>query len=285
MNSDDLGYILIRGLDVPYMGIKVKQPTIGDVDRIGLLNYFGMSYIFRIQKEHLQLYDEIKDKLNGKSLFESLVIQEKVLMSKQDFNYMNSEIMRLVCSLAFFLGIEDFNKIKITDDYKIVVYDFNEVGGQVINKPVFELSEKNFDEFSELIRIITCNDIIELDKDKPKELYAIYDDPELQREYDEMMGDYKEKKNKEEDKNKISFNDIIHDICSSKYSKETIDTISKRTIWHIFDIYKSMNAQESVDFNKQQYCSYKFEFKENPIIDWKSINKIKVETNGKLLQN
>lgn len=280
MNKDDLEYRLIRGLDVPYMQVLIKQPTIDDIDKYGYVEYSLFTYPFKMQKEHLQLYDEIKNELIDKSLFESIIINDKCLMRKNDFNINNSMLLLLKHSLAFFLNIQNFDMIQFDEDNeKMVIYNSKEFNGKVYTFPVFSLDKDNFDEFSELIRIINCAEIIESENNKEKQYYAIYDDPELQQAYDELMQDSKKKEEESKSENSISFNDMIHDICNSKYSKETIDTISKRTIWQIFDIYKSMNIQESVNFNKQQYCSYKFEFKEAPIIDWKKINKIHIESN------
>jgi len=290
LNIDELTYNLVRELDFNFIDknnqiIKVKQPKIKDIDELGLLTYLSYTYIFRIKKEHLQLYEEIKDELNDKSLFESILIHEKYARTKNDFSEMNSDVIRLICSIAFFVGIEDWAKIGMSDDEKLIeIYDFKEVNNQIHKTPIFTFNNDNFDEFSELIRTITCNDIIEQKKDK--ELYSIYDDPELQQAYDELMKNNKEIEEKSENNNIIGFSDIIHDICNNKYSKETRDSIGNRTIWSIFDIYSSSISQESVDFNKQQFCSYKFEFKEQPILDWRSINKIKInKENSKLIND
>lgn len=291
MNIDDLTYNLVRELDIPfidknYQSIKIKQPKIKDIDEIGLLAYLSYTYIFRIQKEHLQLYDEIKDELNDKSLFESIFIHENYARKKSDFNEMNSDLIRLICSIAFFIGIKNYNKIGISDDEKsIEIYEFKEVNNEIYKIPIFKINCDNFDEFCELIRIVTCNDILESSQNKQEEYYAIYDDPELQQAYDELMQDNKEKEDKSKNSNAIGFADIIHDICNSKYSKETRYTIANRTIWSIFDIYNSSISQESIDFNKQQFCSYKFEFKEQPILDWRNINKIKIKKDNSKLIN
>lgn len=293
MNIDELSYNLVGELDINFIDrknnqyIKVKQPKIKDIDEIGLLVYLTYTYIFRIKKEHLQLYDEIKDELNNKSLFESIFIHEKYARTKNDFNEINSDLIRLICSIAFFVGIKQFDKIGISDDEKsIEIYGFKEVNSETYKIPIFKFTSDNFDEFCELVRIITCNDIIESSQDKQEEYYAIYDDPELQQEYDELMQNNKEKEDKSKNSNTIGFADILHDICNSKYSKETRDTIKNRTIWSIFDIYNSSISQESIDFNKQQFCSYKFEFKEQPILDWRNINKIKInKENSKLIND
>jgi hypothetical protein len=280
MNSDSLKYQLIRGLSIIFQDnnnqrIKVKQPKIEDIDDIGLLPYLSMTYIFRIQKEHLQIYDEIKDKINNKSLFESMIIQEEILNSKSDFNISESIIMLLIQSLAFFLDIKDFNRIGVSDNIDaIIVYDFKDVNGEICKIPIFQLDNNNFGEFSELIRIITCNSIIEIDKDNNvKKLY--YADPEVQRMYEEQIKLYLEEEKKEEKENQLTISDVIGSICINENTKYNYKNIQDLTIWQLFYQFNSMFAKENIEIVKSQYTSGNYNFEKVPDLDW--LRKVKVK--------
>lgn len=275
MNKTDLEFRLIRGLPIYYQNIEVKQPKIEDIDKIGLLLYLSMTYIFRIQKEHLQLYDEIKDELSGKSIFESLIIQEEILVKKEDFNIQSSMFMLLMQSLMFFLNIKDINRIKVKNNYKIVIYDFNSINGEINNIPVFTLENSNFDEFSELIRIICNTDILEIENNKSKLEIVQYADPNVQKIYEDLIKQHLKDEDKKKEDNNISISDIIGAICVNENTKYNFENISKLTIWQLFYQFSSMFEKENIETVKSQYTSGNFQFDKAPNLNW--LNKIKVK--------
>lgn len=274
ISTDDLKYRLIRGVPIHYNGINIKQPTIADIDRIGILTYLSLSYIFRIQKKHLELYDDIKDKLIGKSLFESIIIQEEIINSKENFAIEKSLIMLLIQSVAFFLDIQDFKRIGVSDKIDaIIVYDFKEINGEIYKIPIFQLDNNNFEEFSEIIRLITYSDIIQEEKEEDDELEH-YKDENLQRIIEEQYKKYKEDKRKEEEENKISINEIIGTICVHENSRYDFSTISNVTIWQLHYYFNFLLEKENIEITKSQFTSGNYTFEKVPDMNW--IKKTKI---------
>jgi len=288
MNSDYLKFQLNRGLDIIFKDknhqqIKVKQSRISDIDEIGLLTYLTLTYIFRIQKEQLKLYEDIQDQLKSKSLFESIVIHENILNSKKDFNISESMVMLLIQSLAFFLDIKDFNRIGVSNNVDaIIVYDFKELEGQVYKVPIFELNNDNFEEFSELIRTITCTDVIQEEKEE-MDMLEHYDDEELQRLLEEQYRIYKEDKKKEENENKITIDEVIASVCMSENSKYNFTNISDLTIWQLNFYFNFLLEKENIEIVKSQFTSGNYNFEKAPDLNWIKKTKIKLTKCKKLL--
>lgn len=287
MNSDSLKYSLIRGLNIVFQDknnqqIKVKQPTIANIDKIGILAYLSLSYIFRIQKEHLQLYDEIKDKLNGKSLFESIIIQEEILNSKSDFKMTDSMIMLLIQSLAFFLDIQDFNRIGVSDTVDaIIVYDFKEIDKQIYKVPIFQLDNSNFDEFSELIRIVTHSEIIEIEKEN--EIKTVqYADASVQKIYEDLLKQHLKDEEEKKKENSITISDVIGAICINENTKYNYKNIKELTIWQLFYQFNSMFTKENIEIVKSQFTSGNYTFEKVPDLDWLKKVKVKLPKNNTL---
>ena len=274
MNRADLEYRLIRGLPIYYQNIEIKQPKIEDIDKIGLLLYISMTYIFRIQKEHMQLYDEIKDLLKDKSMFESLIIQEEILTKKKDFKIIDSMIMLLLQSLSFFLDIKDFNRFEVGDDC-IIIHDFKSIDNQIDNTSIFKLDNSNFEEFSELIRIITCSDILEIEKEEVNEQLEHYEDEELQRLIEEQYRIYKDDKKKEEKENEITMSEIISSVCMHENSKYDFTTIINITIWQLHYYFKFLIEKENIEIVKSQFTSGNYTFEKAPDLNWIKKTKIK----------
>jgi hypothetical protein len=283
LKKTDLEYILIRGLPIYYQNIEVKQPKIEDIDKIGLLTYLSMTYVFRLQKEHLQLYEEIKDKLNGKSIFESLIIQEEILTKKEDFKIIDSIIMLLIQSLSFFLDIKDFNRFEVGDDC-IIIHAFKEIDGQVQKVPIFKLDNNNFDEFSELIRTITCSNILEIDKEEVNEELEHYDDEDLQRLIEEQYKIYKDDKKKEEKENEITISEIIGSICMYENSKYDFTTIINITMWQIHYYFNFLLEKENIEITKSQFTSGNFKFEKVPNLNWIKKTKVKLQNVKKIVK-
>lgn len=277
INEETLKYNLIRGLDIQYIDkdnqiINIKQPKIADIDE-SLLSYLTYTYIFRLQKEHLEFYDEISEKLNGKSLFESILIHEEYCKQKNDFNPMNSYIIKLICSISFFLGIKDFKKIGFSKDRQsIEVYDFKENNGELYKVIIFKLDNNNFDEFAELIRTITCSDILEVEKKMKKVLYS---DPSVQKMYEDLLEQYKNNEEKTKEENNITISDVIGAICINENSKYKYSDIKDLTIWQVFYQFNSMFTKENIEIIKSQFTSGNFSFDKTPDLNW--LNKIKIK--------
>jgi hypothetical protein len=283
INEDTLKYQLIRGLDIQFIDssnqvINIKQPKIKNIDEIGLLSYLTYTYIFRITKEHLNYYDEIKDKLDGKSLFESIFIHDEYHRQKTDFNMLDSYIIKLICSLAFFLGINDFNKIGFSEDENsIEVNDFKEKDGQIIKVPMFRLNSNNFDEFCELIRIITYTDLLEKENKIKKVLYS---DKNVQKMYEDLLKQYEQEEDKKQEENKLTISDVIGAICINDKTKYNYSNIDSLTIWQMFYQFNSMFEKENIEITKSQFTSGNFSFDKTPDLNW--LNKIKVKLPKKL---
>lgn len=275
MNKTDLEYRLIRGLPISYQNIEVRQPTIEYIDKIGLLPYLSMTYIFRMQKEHLELYDEIKDRLNGRTIFESLIIQEEILTQKEDFNIQSSMFMLLMQSLIFFFRLEDINRIQVKNDYRIVIYEFKNINGEIDNIPIFTLDDSNFDEFSELIRIICNTDVLEIESNKSKLEIVQYADPNVQKIYEDLIKQHLKDEDKKKEENNISVSDVIGAVCVNENTKYNFENISKLTIWQLFYQFTSMFEKENIETVKSQYTSGNFQFEKAPNLNW--LNKVKVK--------
>jgi hypothetical protein len=279
INEDTLKYNLIRGLDIQYIDknnqiINIKQPKIFDIDKIGLIQYLSLSYIFRIQKEHLKLYDEIKDEIQNKTIFESIIIQEKVFKEKKENNNMNNSlILLLLQSLIFFLDIDNYKKIKVKENYDIVINDFIEKDGNASEVPIFTLNNDNFDEFAELIRIITCTDILEIEKNTQiKKVH--YDDPIMQKMYEEQIKLYLNDEEKKKKENSLTISDIIGSICVNENTKYNFNNIKDLTIWLLFYQFDSMFKKENIEITKSQFTSGNFSFDMIPDLNW--LKKVKV---------
>lgn len=278
---DDLEWWLVRGLPIPYNNIIIKQPKISDIDKMGIIYYSAMTYPFCIQKEHLKLWNTLQDAFNGKSLFQSMFIQEKYYLQQDGkINPENSIIKILADSLCFFLNI-DMKDIEVLNDDRIIINYKKEFMGKVLNIQ-FELNNNNFEEFSELIRVITCTDII---KEEKEEIYELehYDDENLQRLLEEQYRIYKEDKKKEENENKITINDVVGGVCMNENSKYNFSNISTLTIWQLYYYFKFLLEKENIEITKSQFTSGNYNFEKVPDLNWIKKTKIKLLKCKKLI--
>jgi hypothetical protein len=281
ISIDELEFLLIRGLPVNYNGLIIKPPKISDIDKIGLGYYYAMTYPFCMQKENLQLWNTLQNDFCGKSLFNSFFIQEKYYL-KQDEGIKpeNSIIALLAQSLCFFFGI-DMKDIEVLDDNKIVINYKKEAFGKMFNIP-FELNEDNFEELSELIRTITCTDIIKEEKEEIDELEH-YDDENLQRILEEQYRIYKEDKKKEENENKITINQLIGSVCMNENSKYNFSNISTITVWQLHYYFNFLLEKENIEITKSQFTSGNYNFEKVPDLNWIKKTKVKLSKCKKLI--
>ena len=272
ISTDDLKYRLVRGLEIPYNDLIIKQPKISDIDKWGINYYSSMTYVFCMQKEHLQLWDTLQDAFSNKSLFQSLFIQEKYYL-RQDgvIKPENSIIALLATSLCFFLGI-DIRDIEVLDDEKIIINYKKEALDKVFNIP-FELNNTNFEEFSELIRIITWNEKYKIKKEENKRV--MYDDPNVQKIYEDLLKAHDKEKEEEEQKNNITISDIIGAVSINENTKYKFNDIDDLTVWQLFYLSKSSFDRENTDITKRQYTSGNFTFDKPPDLNW--LEKVRIK--------
>lgn len=273
ISIEDLKYRLIRGLDIPYNNLNIRQPKIEDIDVLGINYYSSMSYVFCVQKEHLPLWDTLQNEFNSKTLFQSLFIQERFYEINNKLDASTSILMLLRESLKFFLGIEDIKKIIIdTKNEQFVVIETQTIGDKSFDQPIFVLGNNNFEEFSELIRLITCNEVYKIKKEEIKRV--LYADESIQKIYDDLIKQHLKEEEKKKQENDISISDIIGAICINENTKYNYKNINELTIWQIFYQSKSMFDKEHTEIIKMQYTSGNFTFEKPPDLDW--LKKVKI---------
>lgn len=282
ISVDDLKYRLVRGLDIPYNNIKIRQPKIEDIDTLGINYYSSMSYVFCIQKEHLPLWDTLQNEFNSKTLFQSLFIQEKFYETNNKLDSSTSILILLRESLKFFLGIEDVKKIIIDiENERFIVVETQIRGEESFLEPIFVLDNNNFEEFSELIRLITWNEVYKIKKDEIKRV--LYADESIQKIYDNLIKQHLKEEEKKKQENNISISDIIGAICINENTKYNYKNINELTIWQLFYQSKSMFDKEHTEIIKMQYTSGNFTFEKPPDLDWLKKVKISLPKDSKLI--
>lgn len=272
ISTDDLKYRLVRGLPIEYNGLIINQPKISDIDKMGISYYSSMVFPFCIQKEHLQLWDTLQDVFSGKSLFQSIFIQEKYYIAQDgDIKLENSIIRLLADSLCFFLNVE-LNDIEPLKDDRIIINYKREFMGKIFNIP-FELNDDNFEEFSELIRTITWNEKYKIKKEENKRV--MYDDPNIQKIYEDLLKAHDKEKEEEEQKNNITISDVIGAVSINENTKYKFNDIGELTVWQLFYLSKSSFDREYIDITKRQYTSGNFTFDKPPDLNW--LEKVRIK--------
>jgi len=270
MQIDDLEYRLIRSLNIPYMRVKIRQPRLSDIDdeSVGLLRYSSYKSLFTLRKEHLNMNEELIDITKDNSFFETLFIIDDYYM-KQGLIDRVPFIDMLIMSLIFFLDVNvDTDKISKNVREKYIGI-FNEQ-----EQPIFILSNDNFEEFSELIRIICCCNMIEVESDKPKNPYK---NESLRRKFEKIQRQNAEVEAKKRKENEITIADMIGLIGINEITKYKLNQdMDNLTIWQLNYIYNGMFVRESNEFTKMQFCSYKFSFEKTPSFNWIKETKVKL---------
>ena len=280
ISTGDLEWRLVRGLPIFFNNIMIKQPRIEDIDKLGINYYSTMSYIFCIQKEHLPLWDTLQNEFNSKTLFQSLFVQERFYEANNKLDASTSILILLRESLKFFLDIEDIRKIIIdVDNERFIVIETQIVGDKSFEEPIFVLDNNNFEEFSELIRHITWNNIIKIEKEEVKRVR--YDDPNIQKIYEDLLKAHDKDKQEEESKNNITISDIIGAVCINENTKYKFNDIGELTVWQLFYLSKSSFDREYIDITKRQYTSGNFTFDKPPDLNWLEKVKIKLPEDTK----
>lgn len=273
INIDQLKYYLIRGLPISYKGIKIKQPTLNDLDKTGVLLFSHYKFLFVAKKEHLGLDDEIIELTKKSSFFETIFIRDIYLANKNVDNR-DSYIALLRMSLAFFLDI-DVNSTKVDiENYSIKI--------PLEDNNFFELNKKNFDEFSEIIRLICYSEMLEVDTGKPKYKLKHYDNLEMRKLLEDSVRRYEEEEKKKQKENATTIADIIGAICVNDKTKYRYDNIGTLTIWQLHHLFYSMFKKENIEVIKAQFTSGNFKFDKVPDLDWLKKVKVKLPKDCKL---
>ena len=280
ISTGDLEWRLVRGLPIFFNNIMIKQPRIEDIDKLGINYYSTMSYIFCIQKEHLPLWDTLQNEFNSKTLFQSLFVQERFYEANNKLDASTSILILLRESLKFFLDIEDIRKIIIdVDNERFIVIETQVKGDKSFEEPIFVLDNNNFEEFGKLIRHITWNNIIKIEKEEVKRVR--YDDPNIQKIYEDLLKAHDKDKKDEESKNNITISDIIGAVCINENTKYKFNDIGELTVWQLFYLSKSSFDREYIDITKRQYTSGNFTFDKPPDLNWLEKVKIKLPEDTK----
>ena len=280
ISTGDLEWRLVRGLPIFFNNIMIKQPRIEDIDKLGINYYSTMSYIFCIQKEHLPLWDTLQNEFNSKTLFQSLFVQERFYEANNKLDASTSILILLRESLKFFLDIEDIRKIIIdVDNERFIVIETQVKGDKSFEEPIFVLDNNNFEEFGKLIRHITWNNIIKIEKEEVKRVR--YDDPNIQKIYEDLLKAHDKDKQEEESKNNITISDIIGAVCINENTKYKFNDIGELTVWQLFYLSKSSFDREYIDITKRQYTSGNFTFDKPPDLNWLEKVKIKLPEDTK----
>ena len=280
ISTGDLEWRLVRGLPIFFNNIMIKQPRIEDIDKLGINYYSTMSYIFCIQKEHLPLWDTLQNEFNSKTLFQSLFVQERFYEANNKLDASTSILILLRESLKFFLDIEDIRKIIIdVDNERFIVIETQIKGDKSFEEPIFVLDNNNFEEFGKLIRHITWNNIIKIEKEEVKRVR--YDDPNIQKIYEDLLKAHDKDKKDEESKNNITISDIIGAVCINENTKYKFNDIGELTVWQLFYLSKSSFDREYIDITKRQYTSGNFTFDKPPDLNWLEKVKIKLPEDTK----
>jgi hypothetical protein len=263
MNSNTLKYQLVRGLDISYMGIKVKQPTIKDLDEA--LDYDSYKFVYCASKDFLQFeegenIDTFKDYTYFQTLFK---LQNKIY------------IQTLLLSLIFFLKIKVDNIGVRLNTMQIIVNDDN--GDQI-----FTLDNNNFEEFSELIRLICSCEKMIIKNDENQKIRK-YKDFAMQQKYEALMIQLKKNEEKKNRENELTISDVIGSICINENTKYNYKNIEELTIWQLFYQFNSMFAKENTEIVKSQFTSGNYNFEKVPDIDWLKKIKIKLPENNTLV--
>jgi len=276
MDKSSLEYALIRGLEIPYMGVKVKQPTINDIDEIGLLRFSSYKSTFIILKEHLQLTDELIVITKDKSFFETLFIIDGYSNNVDSNTILYTDM--LIMSLIFFLGI-DINKNMIEKNMENKCISIANTEGQNI----FILNNDNFEEFSELIRLVCNCDKLEIDKDTNTNVVQ-YADADVQKIYEDLIKQHKKDEEEKKKANDITLSDVIGSICINENTKYNYKNIEELTIWQLFYQFTAMFTKENIDIVKSQYVSGNYTFDKVPDLDWLKKVKVKLPKDNKLIK-
>jgi len=261
INFDTLKYQLVRGVLIPYMNVRIYQPTIHEIDEI-LPSYDSYKYIYCASKDFLQFEEgESLDAFKDNTYFQTL------------FKMKNKLYFRiLLSSLEFFLNIKIANdNIRISNDMKIAIVD--DEGKNIL----FTLDDSNFEEFSELIRLICCCEKMtnEEDKDHLKPT-TVYKSEALRKMYEDSIKQYNDYQDKKKRENAFTLADIIGSISINEKTKYKFEDIDKLTMWQLYYIYNGMFVREGNEFTKMQFCSYKFSFENPPDFNWVKEAKVKL---------
>jgi hypothetical protein len=206
-------------------------------------------------------------------LFQSFFIQERYYEKNNSLNIDTSILLLLKQSMGFFLNIDIKNIIVDVDNERFIVIEERMIDNKSMGIPAFELNNDNFEEFSQLIRIITWNDIYKIEKNEIKKV--IYADPNVQKMYEDLIKQHLKEEEKKNTENNITLSDIIGAICINENTKYNYKNIGELTIWQLLYQSKSMFDKEYIDITKVQYRSGNFTFDKPPDLNW--LNKIKIK--------
>lgn len=134
MNDDNLKGYIFTGLDIPYQGLTIKQPSIREIIRLGWNNFDNICLPFYVNFEYLEVAEEYVEENNLK-IFDVFWLADFKLKEM-------SALDMLVNSLKFAFDREDVTKVKVSE-----VEYYISVGGLKIDR-------YNFDELSTIIKSI-----------------------------------------------------------------------------------------------------------------------------------
>jgi hypothetical protein len=267
INKEYLERLLIRGLDIPYMGVKVKQPTVKDLDEI-FLDYDSYKFIYSASKDFIQFeegesIDDYKDYTYFQTLFK---LKNKIYFQT------------LILSIEFFLKVKIANdNIRVSNDMKIIIVD--DEGKNIL----FTLDNNNFEEFSELIRLVCCCEKMKVE-DKNKQKIRKYKDTAMQQKYETLMIQLKKNEEKKNRENGLTISDVIGAICINENTKYNFKNIEELTIWQLFYQFNSMFTKENIEIVKSQFTSGNYNFEKVPDMDWLKKVKVKLPESTKLTE-
>ena len=254
-------YILATGMSIRYQNANIVQHKLKDIN---MLNYDMFKFVYCATKQNLNLDNE--DISSDYTFF-------KTMFYLKD----NSLLNVLRESIIFFVKEATHENIiidKVNGKECIIVYKSLE------NVPEFYLvlNEDNFNEFSSIIRMICCCEKFKIEIEEKKKNIR-FKDKERQKIWEKIKANQKHNKEKAKEKAKeniLCIGDIIVKICSHPKSKYNYLNITELTYYQLVQELNSIFIFDSIEFTKQQYCSYKFEFKKDPDIEWNNKLKVKI---------
>jgi hypothetical protein len=263
INYEILKHYLVRGKPIVYENIKVYQPTISEIDDI-LLSYDSYKFIYCASKGFLKYDDgESIDDFKDCTYFQTLFKMKNKLY-----------LQMLILSLEFFLNVKVANdNIRISNDMKIAIVD--DEGKNIL----FTLDDSNFEEFSELIRLICCCEKMKVEEDDEDILKIdshYSSNPSIQQKYEKLIKQHNKSEIEKKKENSFTLADMIGIISINEKTKYKFEDIDKLTIWQLYYIHNGMFIRESNEFDKMQYCSYKFVIEDKPNFDWSKKAKVKL---------
>ena len=256
------------------MGVKIKQFTLEEIEEIDWDMYDNYKFLFIATKEHLKLNDELLKITKHSSFFDTLFIRDLYMLNKNQLKNDISFVALLRISLSVFLNI-DINSIAIDENKKSFIISNND------GKIIFILNNDNFEEFSEMIRLICCCDKLSIKKEE-KTSKRKYKDQAMQEKYESLKAQLKKNEDKEKHENELTIADMIGAVCINENTKYNFENISKLTIWQLYYQFSSMFVKENIEMTKLQFTSEKFKFDKTPDMNWLKKVKVKVPKNIEL---